>query len=125
GEEHDTAEEVAPAEALVQQERGGHPHAELQDHGQARIDAPVVEAGPELRIAREVAVVLEADEGLHGHEGVLVEEAEPDIVEDGEDNQPAQEDQGWGEKEPADERALPHSPRPRSGSTTSACDRAG
>jgi hypothetical protein len=124
GEEHDAAQEVAPAEALVQEQRGRDPDAELEHHGHARVDAAVVEARPELGVAREVAVVPQADEALHRHEGVLVEEAEPDVVENGEDDEPAQQDERRGEEEPADERALPHSPRPRSGLTTSACDRA-
>src|SRR5207247_4861266 len=96
----------------------------LQHEGGPGIDEAVAEAVPELLVVGEVDVVAQADEALHGQERVLVEEAQPGVVDDREDDETAQQHEGGGEEEPPGERALPHSPRSPAALTTSACGRA-
>jgi len=93
GEEDDAPEQAAPAERLVQQQGGGHPQPELEHDRASRVDRPVPDAPPKLLVGREVAVVAEADEGLRGEEGVLGEEAQPEVIEDRVRDEAAQEEQ--------------------------------
>src|SRR5439155_10275361 len=120
GEEHHTTQQITPAERLVKQQRRGHPEYELERHGHRGVDDAVVDARPELRICREVAVVPEPDEGLHWHERVLVEEAQPEVVEDRVEDQSRDQEQRRGQEEPPGEGVLPHWLRSGARSTTSA-----
>src|SRR5207244_8918452 len=93
GEEDDASEQATPAERLVQEQSRGHPQPELEHDRASRVDRPVANAPPELLVGREVAVVAEADEGLRGEEGVLGEEAQPEVIEDRVRDEAAQEEQ--------------------------------
>jgi hypothetical protein len=68
----------------------------------------------------EVHVVLEANEALHRHERVLVVQAQPDVVEDREEDETAQEQQGRRQQQPADERMAVQGAVPAALTTTSA-----
>jgi hypothetical protein len=68
----------------------------------------------------EVHVVLEAHEALHRHERVLVVQAQPDVVDDREEDETAQEQQGRRQQQPADERMAVHGAVPAALTTTSA-----